>query len=383
MRDEHKAMDEHEISILHIASGDLWAGAEVQLFTLVSQLNTFHNTTIHVVLLNHGTLEQQLLDNNIAVTVLDESRLNGFHILMKLINIVASIKPDVIHTHRIKENISGSIAALLNGNIPSLRTAHGAPEHNPAWLQIPKHLILFLDWFCARFLQKQIVAVSQDLADILQQSYPKQKISVIENGIVIDDFSHKKTEISTADTESSPLEVAIAGRLTPIKRIDIFFQTAQFLKQNHPEMNLSFHIYGDGPLRDELDLLSKELMVDDIVHFEGHSSDIKSELEKIDILLMTSDHEGLPMILLEAMASRVPIIAHAVGGIPNLLDHGNCGLLVKENNPDSYATAIFELAQHPEQRTRITQQAFKRLREHYSAEQNAANYLKAYQDIRL
>lgn len=374
-------MDGNDIKILHIASGDLWAGAEVQLFTLVSQLALQENTRIHVILLNHGTLEQKLRDKGISVTVLDESKFNGLSILVQLINAVADIKPDVIHTHRIKENIFGSIAAKLNGNIPSLRTAHGAPEHKPAWFHLPKRLIFFLDWFCARFLQKKIVAVSQDLADILKTSYPENKITMIENGIDIDSFVQTAQDISRVPNENKPLRIAIAGRLSPVKRVDIFIRTAQRLRKIHPELNASFHIYGDGSLRIDLEALSQQLQTTDIVHFEGHCSDIKAALEKTDILMMTSDHEGLPMILLEAMATQTPIVAHAVGGIPNLLENGNCGELVKENSTELYADAISGLARHPERRTSIAKQAFTRLSEHYSAEGNAIQYYMEYKKL--
>lgn len=376
-------MNDNDIKIVHIASGDLWAGAEVQLYTLVTQLSTVENTHIHVILLNHGTLEEKLRAKDIPITVLDEASLNGLSILRQMISTVAEIQPNIIHTHRIKENIFGSIAARINSNIPSLRTAHGAPEHKPDGVQIAKRLILFLDWFCARFLQKKIIAVSQDLADILKTSYPEKKITVIENGIDIKSFSQAEQRDSDSRKGNAPLRIAIAGRLSPVKRIDIFIQTAQKLKQNHPELNLNFHIYGEGPLRGELEALSHQLKTNGFVHFEGHCSDIKAAFEKTDLLLMTSDHEGLPMILLEAMATRTPIVAHAVGGIPNLLNNGNCGILIKENKPESYATAISELALFPEQRAKIAQQAFIRLTGHYSAKQNAESYLKVYRDLAL
>ena len=143
----------HPVRVLHIASGDLWAGAEVQLFTLAKALKNNTNTIVDIVLLNHGILEQKMLDCGINVIVLDESKLNGLTILRQLIHITHQIKPDVIHTHRLKENILGSIAARLNGNIPSLRTSHGAPEHPPSWRQLPKRIIYWLDFFCGRFQQ--------------------------------------------------------------------------------------------------------------------------------------------------------------------------------------------------------------------------------------
>ncbi len=81
-------MDKNPVNVLHIASGDLWAGAEVQLFTLAKALENNTNTKVHIILLNHGRLEKELISCGIDVTVLDESTLNGFQILHKLIHVI-------------------------------------------------------------------------------------------------------------------------------------------------------------------------------------------------------------------------------------------------------------------------------------------------------
>ncbi|MBK8163202.1 MAG: glycosyltransferase [Gammaproteobacteria bacterium] len=293
--------------IMHIASGDLWAGAEVQLFTLAKSLHTRLGTTISVVLLNHGELEHQLRATGIEVIVLDESQLNGLQILRQLVRTIRDVKPEVVHTHRLKENILGSIAAWICRRIPSLRTAHGAPEHRPSWKQLPKRLIFFLDWFCGRYLQRKIIAVSDDLAGILGKTFPAEKICVIENGIDFESVHRRNNKTHTIpDTQTANLKVGFAGRLVPVKRVDLFIQTARYILDHYPDLKTSFHIFGDGPLREQLEQLSRDLATDRIVHFEGHCNNIHEELQKLDVLLMTSDHEGLPMILLEAMALELP-----------------------------------------------------------------------------
>lgn len=367
------------IKILHIASGDLWAGAEVQLYTLAQSLSDRADAAIHVILLNHGKLEQKLAANGIDVTVIDETKLNGAQILRALIIAMRELKPDVIHTHRIKENILGSIAAVLSGNIPSVKTIHGAAEHKASWYQIPKRLILLLDWFCGRFLQKRVFAVSEELADKLQQDYPRNRITIIKNGVDV------KSLISINDqpnhTEEASFRLGIVGRLVPVKRVDLFIEAANYLLQSQPDLHISFHIYGEGPLADNLKKLSNNLKTEDIVHFEGHSDNIHKDLKTLDALVMTSDHEGLPMTLLEAMALQVPIIAHAVGGIPDVLDCGKCGILVTEHSASGYALAISRLLHDSSIRTNNRVKALERVCQHYSAEDNAINYYIQYKAL--
>lgn len=363
-------------NVLHIASGDLWAGAEVQLFTLAKSLIAQDSLVIHVVLLNHGTLEQRLIEHDIDVIVIDESKLNGLQVFLQLLTVIRRIRPDIIHTHRVKENILGSISARLNHR-PSLRTTHGASEHKPAWHQIPQRTILFFDWFCGRFLQKTIIAVSDELAGKLRNDFPAEKIKVIENGIDLSSLQSGEHPVRS-EIGGEPYRIGIAGRLVPVKRIDLFIEAAATLSASHTDISLSFSIYGDGPLHTELTTMSQTLDTDLIINFEGHCDNMQQELAALDILLITSDHEGLPMILLEAMALKVPVIAHAVGGIPTVVNHGECGVLVSEQQASAYVDAILKLIRNPELRTNITQKAFDRVNDYYSADRNAATYRSVY-----
>ena len=158
MAPAQKHSTSNKLHVLHIASGDLWAGAEVMLYTLTKSLHSDLGVKTTIILLNTGTLEQKLRDCGIAVHVIDESRFNSLQILKQLNKIIRHTMPDVIHTHRVKENILGSIAARLNG-IPSIRTTHGAPESKPPLFKLHKHLINFSDWMLARYCQKNIIAV--------------------------------------------------------------------------------------------------------------------------------------------------------------------------------------------------------------------------------
>ena len=378
---QNSIINSKHIHVLHIASGDLWAGAEVMLYTLTKTLHKELKTRVSVVLLNHGVLEQKLRNDGVSVHVLDESHLNSFQILQQLNKIIDELNPDVIHTHRLKENILGSIAAWFNHRIPSLRTVHGAPEFRPPLYKIAKRLILFLNWLSGRFFQQTIIAVSPDLAKKLEHDYPKTKIKVIENGVDINTLKQYIPHQTTKKPNKNSYRIGIAGRLVPVKRVDLFIDSAVYLKQHYPELSIHFYIYGDGPLYDKLQTQAVSQQAEDYIHFEGHCEDITQQLQTLDALLMTSDHEGLPMILLEAMCLQLPIIAHAVGGIPHLLDQGRCGVLVQNQTAKAFAEAMVKLINQPGQYQQLAQLAFERVNQNYSARSTADAYLKVYKEL--
>jgi len=372
------------LHVLHIASGDLWAGAEVQLYTLAKALHRFRDIRVSVVLLNSGTLQDRLDAQGIPVTVLDESRLNGMEILARLVRLIRDQQPDIVHTHRMKENVLGTIAAWRAGHIPTIRTAHGACEHSPPWWKPHKRLPYALDWLCGRYLQHRIVAVSKDLAAILGRQFPPAKIVTIANGIDID-------EVIGASTPHLPLEpagpgilrVGLIGRLVPVKRVDLFIETAKYIKERHPGLDVHFHIFGDGPLRAELEALSQACGTTDRVFFQGHRDDLLKVMPALDIVMMPSDHEGLPMTLLEAMTLKVCIVAHAAGGIPELLENGRCGVLVTEHTPAGYAKHLHRLAIDCSRKICFVENALLHVGRNYSSITAADHYVSLYRDASL
>jgi len=370
------------LKVLHIASGDLWAGAEVQLLTLAMKLHASPDTEVVVVLLNHGRLEEKLKEARIYVVVMDESNTGFFSLLVRLTRLARELDIDIIHTHRSKENILGSIAALLAGNIPSVRTVHGAPEHKPSISKPHKYLVNGLDNFCARHIQRMAVAVSNNLAERLARTIPAEKLCVIENGIDLEEFiTVRKTRLEHINKRPGEFRIGIAGRLTPVKRVDIFIRTADYIIKHHPETPAAFHIYGDGPLRSDLEILAQSLGISQQVHFHGHRDDIREELATLDVLLMTSDHEGTPMVLLEALATGVDVIAHATGGIGEILNHGECGVLVHEHTPQGYAKEVIKLAENTTDANGHRHRATcSSLEDRFSAALNAAKYTRLYRD---
>jgi len=345
------------------------------MYTLVTSLCAL-GATVCVIVLNHGTLEQKLRHAGIDVVVLDETKLNGFRILLKLIRVIREQRPDVIHTHRHKENILGSFAALATGNIPTLRTVHGMREKRPPALHLSKWAIFILNWITGRFLQKRIISVSEELATNLAKAFPSNKIRVIENGIDLDDI-YRHVGRSKPKQQDHIFKIGMVGRLVPVKRVDVFIAAARYLQ----EQNVEFYVIGEGPLREELESLSIESGTEKIVQFLGRKDDILRHIQRLDVLVMTSDHEGLPMVLLEAMALQVPVIAHNTGGIPELLDQGACGILINNQDPPEYTRAAMHLKENPGLQAQIVEKALNRVTAKYSAKKNAQACLAEYTSL--
>lgn len=370
------------LNILHLASGDLWAGAEMQLYTLARALHRRNDTHVTVILLNPGELERKLRDAGVAVSVLDETRLPAHRLLWTLIRTVRTLQPDVIHTHRFKENVLGGMAAWLNGRIPSLRTTHGAPEHRVAWWRLPASLVALSDWAVGRYLQARNIAVSAELAELLRTRFPPERIDVVPNGIDVEETLRLgQGECPFAQAPPPTLHVGIAGRLMPVKRLDLFIRIAEDILRQRGRQQWCFHIIGDGPLRGELEAQCAALGVGDNVRFEGHRTDIYRWLRHLDLLVMCSDHEGLPMIVLEAMALGTPVVAHAVGGIGAVLEGGASGVLVKTHHVEAYVKEILALADDPGRREALREAAARRVSQTYSATRNADALMTIYRTL--
>jgi glycosyltransferase involved in cell wall biosynthesis len=366
---------------MHITSGDLWAGAEMQLYTLAKEINRDDNIELSIILFNHGILEEKLLGEDIRTNVVDESALNSLQVIRQLLRHIRIFRPAIIHTHGFKENILGSICAFLCGRIFTVRTLHGAPENTETNNSLRQKVIRLADRFCMHYLQRRVVLVSRDLSMALSDSIPVRKCMVIENGVDLEGIlaCHNKQDSSLRGSHQG-FRVGLAGRLVPVKRVDLFIQTASYLREHAPELNVRFHVYGDGPLRYKLEQLNERLGTTGIVSFDGHSDDIYKKLSELDALMITSDHEGLPMILLEAMALRIPVIAHASGGIPEVLDGGKYGVLVSDHSAAGYARALIDLAKR-EDREQLSLDAFNHISRHYTARLNAERYIDLYHQL--
>lgn len=327
-------MNELHRRVMHVISGDLWAGAEVQAYTLLTQLH--QDCQLHVAVMNPGRLQAQLHEAGITVSVLDESRLSSFTILRQLRQLMLEFQPDIVHTHRQKEHILGSLANLLSVRAVCVRTSHGAPEFEPKGRQ---RLQVLTDRLAGRFLQHAVIAVSMDLAEQLRRYFPQQHIHVIHNGIDVSALEAKVIEADFRRAEPERVHIGIIGRVEPVKRVDLFLGMAPVIMAQFPDRRFRFHVIGEGRLRSQLQRQADELGLSDCVRFHGHRDDIAACISSLDLLIMCSDHEGTPMTALESLALRTALIAHDVGGLSEVLaDYP--ALRVQDHSVAGYARQV-------------------------------------------
>ena len=166
-----------------------------------------------------------------------------------------------------------------------------------------------------------------------------------------------------------------------VERIDLFLETAAILIRDEQDQPYQFWIVGDGPLREKSIAQAHSLGIADRVEFVGHVPSALPYLQALDLLVMCSDHEGTPMTLLEALQCQLPIVAHDVGGLRELLDGGECGHLVAEQSAHEYATAISCVLQSSALKEKYASNAIARVNDCYSAEKNTQAYLALYRQV--
>jgi glycosyltransferase involved in cell wall biosynthesis len=282
-----------------------------------------------------------------------------------------SVRPDVAHVH------SG---VWLKG----VRAAHRAGVPRVIYTM---HGLDAVHWYsraldrCAAAFTDVVVPVSESLREDLtgRLRVSADKVRVIPNGIDATTFRPgPRSGLLRERFGLAPKQpvVGVVARLEAIKNVAVLVDAFALLHRTLPEASLV--LIGDGRQREQLAAQAAGLGVGDAVHFWGMAESAAPLLHDLDLFALSSDSEGTSISILEAMASGVPVVATAVGGTPNLLDHGRCGLLVPRRDPAALADAMLRLLASPAERRRLGAAARRRVEEHYAQEVMVARYEELY-----
>ncbi len=245
---------------------------------------------------------------------------------------------DVVHAHDYKTDLLALLLARAEGITP-LATVHGwigAARRDQLYYAADKRLLRHFP---------QVIAVSTPIADALRRAgVPANRIATILNGVNHREFRRDPQRACAARAAlgipPSAVVIGAVGRLDPVKRFDTLLHAAAVLREQHPELRLI--VAGDGDERDRLLALAHRLALDDRCHFLGQRDDVVALHHAFDLFVQSSEYEGTPNAVLEAMAMETPIVATAIGGTGELIEDEIHGRLVPPNDPRALALAIHE-----------------------------------------
>lgn len=284
---------------------------------------------------------------------------------------------NLLHCHGYKENFYGLFAGV---NAPRVATNH-------LWKRESMALRLYC-WLDSKLIKRfdQVVAVSKPIyEELLAVGVPQQRLRKISNGIDTLPFR----QASNSDVgERMRLELGIAperfvlgmlGSLTPEKGHIHALKALAQLRQRFPEMMLL--IVGDGPLRETLQATAREMGISEHVRFFRHRNDVAAVLAVLDVFLLPSLIEGLPMALLEAMASGRAVVASAVGDVAAAVHDQQTGLLIPAGSARPLIAAVERLALDTRLRLRLGAAAADMIETRFSSHQMAHRYCELYDQL--
>lgn len=354
--------DSHKKKILFVITKSNFGGAQKYVYDLATKLPQ-KDFEVVVAVGTTGTLTNKLHEQGIRVIAIpslerDVSPLKDFASFIKLWKIFRAERPDVVHLNSAKVSGLGALAGRLVG-VPAcagrpkiIFTAHGwAFNENRSYLS--RLLIKILSWITVMLCHKTI-AVSESVSRDMRWMGTERKITVIKNGIEQIDFFEKakaRACIGKLIHTEIPPDAFLAGtiaELHPSKGLEYAVEAFAHLAKKNP--NLYYVIFGGGQEKEHLHTLIERHKLHNRIYLAGFVKDAARYLKALDVFILPSTTEAFGYVLPEAGLAGLPVIATAVGGIPEIIDDEKTGLLVSPRNPRELARAIEQIIKEPQKR---------------------------------
>lgn len=343
---------ETPVRVLHLITELNIGGAQKALARLLAHLDRdrFAPTTA-CLYAGDGPVADEIRAFSVPVIDLGMTAKWRWDAFWQLYRLLRRERPTILHTWMFHANIPGRVLGRLAG-VPiviSSEQTMGQESHWRYWLNR-----------ITDPLTDRVVCVSQQVADFVVKKVgiPQRKTVVIPNGIDVRDFEHLPAKQQVRAALGLPFDQMLIGtvsRLKLVKRLDVLLQAMKSLR------DIYVVIIGDGPERTQLEAMSERAGIASRVHFAGQQDDVRIWLAALDMFVLSSDWEGMPNAVLEAMAAGLPVVATAVGGTPEVVMDGVTGLLVPPRDPGVLAEAIDRLLRDPELRRQMGRAGWERV----------------------
>lgn len=358
--------------VVHVASGDTWGGAERVLTLLAEGIRAQPGFSVEVLLFNEGRLADVLLESGIPVSVIAESRHSFAGLALAARRWLKERNPDIVHAHRYKEILITTLA-LVPRRGGFVATVHGLEPS----AQLPRSRVLLI-WSAlaaARLAGARFVTVSPELTRRLRRTLGRGSTVYIPNPIPImgDHRTLPDLRRQFQWSPSRPL-VGFVGRLEEVKGPDIFVDVAA-----RCQVDAGFVIIGGGSLADALTARVRAAGLADRIRFLGEVPEAAPYIRQLDVFALSSRHEGLPLVLLEAAASEVPIVAFDVGGVREVLGQsGPAAKVIPPADREGFRLAVEGFLRDRERARTEAAQLAASVRAEFSLPKIASAYCNVY-----
>jgi glycosyltransferase involved in cell wall biosynthesis len=360
-------MNSERIKILHLIAPHSIGGAERVLLTF------FHNVDRKKIDLVLGTFNKNQRDKDNFSREAEKAGLpvesihfkNPYDIsqILDLYRIIKKHHPDIIHTHGYKTNILGLLIAKPLG-IPIVTTVHGLYKDSTKIIPTLELSLKLLKYF------HTIIAVSDNIkAQLENLNIPSKKIITIRNVPPSNDRGLSTNHSQFREEFGIPFNtklIGFIGRLDKVKGCDYLIKAVSELAKRG--LNFCLVIVGDGPERESLNSLVEDLGLQKQIYFCGFRDDTTNVYQSLDLFVLPSLNEGIPLAMLEAMSQGVPVIATRVGGVPEVIQDGVNGLLVPPVDPRALAEAMVESLSKTDEAAKRACEANRKIYDEYSVD---------------
>ena len=347
-----------------------FGGAETVLSSILKRLDRrcFHLTFIK--LTHNSDYKLSTLEDGVVLGI-DERAVRWknyfsvFDAVREIRKSIGYLDIDAIYTHDMRADLIGYAMTLLR-RIPWVAHIHG-------WLgQTACVKTRFHEWVDRKLIARATVVLSssEHLRCTIQAKCKCRAIEVVPNSVDPDRLTLSQAQVKEIRQRLMPNNsgtiIGTVGRLHRGKGHQILLQALAQLRHGHPSIKCL--IVGEGPYQNNLRQLARQLRIEDSVVFAGYHENITSYVGAMDLFVMCSFTESLPMALLEAMLLGKPVVATDVGDVRYVLDSGKAGILIKPGRVDDVVRAIKILIQQPELRQRLAEAGKRRVFSDYSAQ---------------
>ncbi len=307
----------------------------------------------------------------------------------KIIKVAKRAELDFIHSHYAIPHAMAAYMAREIINIPYVVTLHGSDVHtlglDPAYKPVVQHTVEKADAVTAvsEFLKnkahedlgiKREIHVIPNFIDTTAFSQVSGIRLVVESGCVSLRQEEEAFEICPEDKI-----ILHASNFRPVKRVVELVEIMRTVVDHNPNARLI--IAGDGPTRIEVERKIEELKLCNNIHLLGIKSNMQEIMCSADVFALNSTLEGMPLVLLEAMSCKLPVITTPAGGIPELVRPGKDGIVTKGFGKEEYTEELLKLLENDSQRNKLGEAGFARVDEKFTAEKVVPQYEKVFEEV--